>query len=111
MEFAWLDGWSLDLKDAVERSVLKAKPNISADRLARLSKVDDVRSGKCHWEMVAGQLQFAVRLADWTIFGVTGDVIRFRRPFGKIGAWEHGAGKGIRILERLPTPLSASQSF
>ena len=29
MEFAWLDGWLCDLKDAVERSILKAKPNVS----------------------------------------------------------------------------------
>jgi hypothetical protein len=88
MEFAWLDGWLCDLKDAVERSILKAKPHIAPDRLAKLSAVDYIRHGKYHWIMIVGQLRFAVRDEDGVIFGVEGDVIRRNRSFGKVGEWE-----------------------
>jgi hypothetical protein len=88
MEFAWLDSWLCDLKDAVERSIRKAKPNISPDRLAKLSEVSYIRHGRYHWVMIAGQIRFAVRNEDGVIFGVEADVIRRDRAYGKVGEWE-----------------------
>jgi hypothetical protein len=88
MEFAWLDGWLCDLKAAVERSILARRPNIPADRLAKLSAVDYVQDGKYHWVLVAGQIRFAVRDEDGTILGVEADVIRKDRNFGRVGQWE-----------------------
>jgi len=88
MEFAWFDAWLCDLKAAVERSVLARRPDIKPDRLAKLSAVDYVQDGKCHWVLVAGQIRFAVRDEDGTILGVEGDVIRKGPIFGRVGEWE-----------------------
>ena len=88
MEFAWLDGWLCDLKDAVERSVVKSNPDISPDKFADRTRVECIQSGRYHWVSIGGEFRFAVRSVNGVIFGVKGDAIEFRQPFGCVGEWE-----------------------
>lgn len=88
MEFAWLDAWLLDLRDAVERSILARRPQIRADRLAKLSEANYIKYSGYHWIFVCGQIRYVVRNRDGMILGVKNGRIDGRRTFGVVGQWE-----------------------
>jgi hypothetical protein len=88
MEFAWLDAWLLDLRDAVERSILAAKPNIDTDKLAKLSKVECDADSTYEWIFVGGTIRYVVRKRDGVILGFENGRVNGHRPYGVVGQWE-----------------------